>query len=174
MIYFSFFLVALLQASLFSGFRMAGVVPNLILVLIVLLLTKEKRVSSMMVGAGGLSLDIFTGMKIGTCTLPLLIVFLCIQWFVIKAVKSENRVMVFSLVLILSTFLYNTIRIFLSPLFEKLDFTMAINIFQYYVVYVLLLECLLNLLFLFIGLWILRYFKTKTNHRVLSVKSYNL
>lgn len=131
-----FFIIYFLQSNFFTWFNIAGVMPNLFIVLIMLIGLFMKKKSGFIFGIiFGLLIDFFIGTRIGINAISLGIVGLCAERLD-ESFSKDNRITVMFLTLIL-TLLTEIIICVLQILFCKvsiniLEFTKVIAIEMLY------------------------------------------
>lgn len=131
-----FFIIYFLQSNFFTWFNIAGVMPNLFIVLIMLIGLFMKKKSGFIFGIiFGLLIDFFIGTRIGINAISLGIVGLCAERLD-EGFSKDNRITVMFLTLIL-TLLTEIIICVLQILFCKvsiniLEFTKVIAIEMLY------------------------------------------
>lgn len=140
-----FFVIYFLQSNFFTWFNIAGVMPNLFIVLIMLVGLFIKKKTGFVFGIiFGLFLDLFIGFKVGLNAISLAIVGLASE-FLDKNFSKDNRITVMFLTSIL-TLLAEVVTYVLQILFcgveiQLLEFTKVIvieiiyNIFLIAIIY---------------------------------------
>lgn len=99
-----FFVIYFLQSNFFTWFNIAGVMPNLFVVLIMLIGLFMKKKSGFIFGIiFGLCLDFFVGVRIGINAISFAIVGLCAE-ALDKSFSKDNRITVMFLTCILTAF----------------------------------------------------------------------
>ncbi|MCR4716245.1 MAG: rod shape-determining protein MreD [Lachnospiraceae bacterium] len=111
----------LLEVSVFSYFKMAGIVPNIMLILVVSFAVMRGNMEGMLIGFfSGLILDGFSGEIIGYYALIFLVIGY-LNGFFQPLIYSNNMMLPLILVLV-SSLVYNFIIYFFSFMFRnKLD-----------------------------------------------------
>ena len=135
----SFVFIYLLQANLFTWFNIAGVMPNLFIILMLYIGLFMGRNSSIVYGAiFGILIDIFIGQKLGITSIMLIIIGIIANWFD-KNFSKDNRITVMTMVAVL-TIIYEIGAYMLNYLF------LNINVEIVSFVKILLIETLYNIL----------------------------
>lgn len=102
LIIFIFFIIYFLESNFFTWFNIAGVMPNLFVVLIMVIGLFMKKKNGFIFGIlFGLLLDLFIGVKIGINAISLAIVGLCAE-LLDKSFSKDNRITVMFLTSILT------------------------------------------------------------------------
>lgn len=97
-----FFIIYFLQSNFFTWFNIAGIMPNLFVVLVMLIGLFMKKKSGFIFGIiFGLLLDFFVGIKIGINAISLAIVGLTAE-ILDKNISKDNRITVMFLTSILT------------------------------------------------------------------------
>lgn len=159
----TFFLIYFLQSNFFTWFNIAGIMPNLFVILIMLIgLFMKKKMGFVFGILFGVLLDLFIGIKIGINAISLAIVGLTAE-ILDKNFSKDNRITVMFLTSIL-TILAETISYILQILFcgvnaQVIDFTKIIII---EVIYNAILMALIYPIFLAFGTKIEKDFTKNT------------
>lgn len=97
-----FFIIYFLQSNFFTWFNIAGVMPNLFIVLTMLIGLFMKKKSGFVLGIiFGVLIDLFVGVRIGINAISLAIVGLCAE-ALDKSFSKDNRITVMFLTCILT------------------------------------------------------------------------
>lgn len=90
--FFLVILLVILQMTIFNKFAIFGAVPNLILIIAICFVLKQRfNLSIIIAGFGGLILDLVSPMYFGIYTLSGLIIIYFVNYFLIKISESPNR-----------------------------------------------------------------------------------
>lgn len=152
LILITFFLIYFLQSNFFTWFNIAGIMPNLFVILIMLIgLFMKKKMGFVFGILFGILLDLFIGIKIGINAISLAVVGLTSE-ILDKNFSKDNRINVMFLTSIL-TILAETIIYILQILFcgvnvQIVDF---IKIIMIEVIYNAILMALIYPMFLALG-----------------------
>lgn len=127
-----FFIIYFLQSNFFTWFNIAGVMPNLFIVLIMLIGLFMKRKFGFIFGiVFGLLIDLFIGVRIGINAISLAIVGLCAETLD-KSFSKDNRITVMFLTCILTVLaeiiMYTLQILFCGATLQVLEFTKVVSI----------------------------------------------
>ncbi len=115
-----FFVIYFLQSNFFTWFNIAGVMPNLFIILIMLVgLFMKKKLGFIFGIIFGILIDIFIGARIGINAISLAIVGLAIEYFD-KNFSKDNRLTVMFITAI-STLIFEVIFYILQIVFCNVE-----------------------------------------------------
>lgn len=135
----SFIFIYLLQANFFTWFKIAGVMPNLLIILMLYIGLFMGRNSAIIYGAiFGMLVDIFISRKLGITSIMLVIIGIIADLFD-KNFSKDNRITVMTMVGV-STIIYEIGTYILSYFF------LNINIEILAFIKILLIETLFNII----------------------------
>lgn len=98
----SFVFIYLLQSNVFTWFKIAGVMPNVFVILMLYIGLFMGRNSSIVYGAiFGVLVDIFISRKLGITSIMLIIIGIIADWFD-KNFSKDNRITVMAMVAIIT------------------------------------------------------------------------
>lgn len=98
----SFVFIYLLQANLLTWFKIAGVMPNLLVILMLYIGLFMGKNSSIVYGAiFGILVDIFISQKLGITSIMLIVIGIIANWFD-KNFSKDNRITVMTMVAVLT------------------------------------------------------------------------
>lgn len=131
-----FFIIYFLQSNLFTWFNIAGVMPNLFVILIMLIGLFIKKKSGFIFGIiFGLLIDLFIGARVGINAIALAIVGLASE-ALDKNFSKDNRITVMFLTCILTilaeVIIYALQILFCGASFQGLEFTKIVLIEMIY------------------------------------------
>lgn len=133
----SFFIIYLLQVNFFSWFNLAGIKPNLFVILVLIIgLFAGKSLGTAMGILFGIALDFFIGKSIGVSALMLGIVGF-VGGYLDKSFSKDSRLTMITMILI-STIIYE----FGAYIFNYFISSAQISIFQF--VKILIIELIYN------------------------------
>ncbi len=116
----SFIFIYLLQANFFTWFKIAGVMPNLFIILMLYIGLFMGRNSAIVYGAIlGLLIDIFISRKLGITSIMLVIIGIIADLFD-KNFSKDNRITIMAMVGI-STIIYEVGAYILSSIFLNIN-----------------------------------------------------
>jgi len=105
--------LAIFQLALITKITILGSIPDLILILAVALVFKNRFQNAILVAAvGGIVLDLVSPLRFGVFTLIFLIIILMINYLLLKTIPSPNNLMAFFI--FLGSFLFLDLVIFLA------------------------------------------------------------